>query len=293
MLLISPVSVATLLYTSYLQTLGALHEPTSRGVQRIYPPASPLDTFTAGFVAGTIQSVVAAPLDAVQVRLHVHDMIGGRHPSLWQYGYHKLKEIGIRGVFAGWSLTFLRDAFGCAVFFSTFEYIKSQAYYSFVTGYYGSLDARQVESMPPVRSSARDVPLIKPHYALEPGFLMMAGIVASIGQQAIQHPLNVLQSLHVGRLEYLDHQARLRPSRQQMLRLYYSAYQETLKRCAKKAARAGGWRRFLYRGFLRNAITQVPSTSAALVIFEVVRRKYASLADAVYIHKDGYDILLS
>jgi hypothetical protein len=206
---------------------------------------------------------------------------------MWQYGRQKLRQIGLRGIFAGWSLSFMRDAFGSAVFFSFFEYVKSQAYYSFLTGYYGSLQPQGISSL-----SDRGLPLIEPHYALEPCFLMAAGVTASVAQQTIQHPLNTIQNIHVARLEYLDHQATLRPSRKQMLRIYYLAYQETYKRCKRKAARAGGWSRWLYRGFLGNALRQVPSTSAGLVIFELVRRKHADTADAMYLRQHGHDILL-
>lgn len=286
-------SVGAVLYTSYLQVLGTLHEPVSQGVKRVWPPAPPSATFTAGFAAGTIQSIVAAPLDALQVRLQTSDMLEGQYRSMWHYGNHKLKQIGLRGVFAGWSLSFLRDSLGYAVFFSSFEYIKSQAYYSFITWYYGSIGADNIELLPFSGSSDRGVPLIKPHYALEPCFLMVAGVIASVAQQVIQHPLSRIQDLHLGRLEYLDHQARLDHSRRQMLRLYYHAYQETWKRCRRKAERVGGLRRWLFRGFLSSSLRQVPSTSAGLIIFELVRRRYASLADSVHIQKDGYDILLN
>lgn len=285
--------VGAILYTSYLQVLGALHEPVSQGVKRVWPPAPPFATFTAGFAAGTIQSLVAAPLDALQVRFQTSDMLEGQYRSMWHYGHHKLKQIGLRGVFAGWSLSFLRDSLGYAVFFSCFEYVKSQSYYAFITWYYGSLRLTQLNLLPLPESSERGVPLIKPHYALEPCFLMMAGVVASIAQQTIQHPLSMIQTTHLGRLEYLDHQASLDPSRKQMLRLYYHAYQETWKRCRRKATRAGGWRPWLFRGFVSSSIRQVPSTSAGLVIFELLRRRYASLADSVHIQKDGYDIILT
>lgn len=273
--------------------LGAVHEPVSHGVKRVWPPAPPSATFAAGFAAGTIQSIVAAPLDALQVRLQTSGMLDGQYRSMWQYGHRKLKQIGLRGVFAGWSLSFLRDSFGYAVFFSSFEYVKSQSYYAFITWYYGSLHADHLDMLPSSGSSDRGVPVIKPHYALEPCFLMAAGVLSSVAQQAIQHPLSRIQDLHLERLEYLDHQASLGTSRRQMLRLYYHAYQETLKRCRRRAARAGGWRPWLFRGFVSSSIRQVPSTSAGLVIFELVRRRYASLADAVHIQKDGYDILLT
>lgn len=285
--------VGAVLYTSYLQCLSSLNESVSQGVRRIYPPMRPSDTFAAGFVAGTVQSIVAAPLDALQVRLTANDLLEGQHPNMWHYGRHKLKQIGARGIFAGWSLSFLRDSFGYGVFFSCFEYIKSQAFYTFVVGYYGALGPHHIEKLRAAGSDYGQLPLIKPHYAVEPGFLMAAGIVATMTQQAIQHPLSVIQNLHYGRLEYLDHQASFNPSKRRMLRLYYHAYQETYKRCKKKAARSGGWFRWLYHGFARRAVTQVPSTSAALVIFETVRRKYANSTDVIYVQKDGYDILLA
>ncbi|KAJ5794449.1 Mitochondrial carrier protein [Penicillium paradoxum] len=287
------VDVGAVLYTSYLQVLGALHEPVSQGAKRVWPPAPPSSTFAAGYAAGTIQSIVAAPLDALQVRFQTSDMLEGQYRSMWHYGHQKLKQIGLRGVFAGWSLSFMRDSLGYAVFFSSFEYIKSQSYYSFVTWYYGSLQADCVGKLSSSELSDRGVPLIKPHYALEPCFLMMAGVVASIAQQTIQHPLSRIQTLHLGRLEYLDHQASFIPSRHKMIQLYYHAYQETLKRCKRKAARAGGWCSWLFRGFIGSSVRQVPSTSAGLIIFELVRRRYASLADAVHIQSDGYDILLT
>ncbi|KAL2007162.1 hypothetical protein VTN00DRAFT_8600 [Thermoascus crustaceus] len=290
--LLANAGVGAVLYTSYLQVLSALHEPTSQGVKRVYPPPRFSETFAAGFVAGTVQSIVAAPLDALQVRLRTKDMLEGHYSNMWQYGRYKLQEIGIRGIFAGWSLSFFRDSVGYAIFFSCFEYIKSQAYYSFITRYYAPLHPHSVQRMPSPGTSDSGVPLIKPHYALEPCFLMLAGIAASVAQQVVQYPLSVLQKLHVGRLEYLDQQASVVQLRQQMIRHYFHAYQETFKRCQKKAARIGWWR-LLFRGFVGNTIRQVPSTSAGLVIFELVRRKYASATDAVHIQKDGYDILLN
>lgn len=210
---------------------------------------------------------------------------------MWDYGWKKLREIGVRGIFAGWSLSFLRDSFGYALFFSSFEYIKSQAYYSYIIWYYGSLQRKDPSKLAALEEFSK--PTIIPHYALEPGFLLSAGVVASFSQQLIQYPLGIMQNLHYGRLEYLDLQAKLRHPGSQMLKHYYHAYQETFKRCQKRATRSGGWLRWLYGGFFRNSIRQVPSTSAGLVIFELMRRKYATAADTVILEKDGFDILLT
>jgi hypothetical protein len=275
--------------------LGTLHEPSFQAKKRVYPPPDPSLTFTAGFAAGTVQSVVAAPLDALQVRFKTSDMLEGRYTSMWQYGKHKLQDIGLRGIFAGWSLSFLRDGIGYGLFFSFFEYMKGQAYYSFVARYYGALQPHLVEKMsftPSATASDRGVPTIKPHYTLEPCFLMLAGVMASLAQQTIQHPLSVLQNLHYGRLESLDHQASLDHSGRQMMRHYYHAYQETFQQSRELAMRAGGWRPFLFSKFMNNTVRQVPSTSAGLLIFELVRRKYGSQTDEIRIRKDGYDILL-
>ncbi|KAI2852572.1 hypothetical protein CBS11232_5616 [Aspergillus niger] len=181
--LLANAGIGAVLYTSYLQVLGALYEPASQGIKRVYPPAPPSSTFAAGLIAGTIQSIVAAPLDALQVRLRASDLLEGPYKSMWHYGRHKLNQIGVRGIFAGWGLSFTRDAFGYAVFFSFFEFVKSQAYYSFLTWYYGSRRTHYVEQSQHIQSSDRGVPLIRPHYALEPCFLMAAGVAASIAQQ--------------------------------------------------------------------------------------------------------------
>lgn len=285
--------MGALLYTSYLQVLGALHTPAQNNIKKTYPPAPPSATFIAGFTAGALQSVIAAPLDALQVRLHSSGMLEGQYRSMWEYGWTKLREIGVRGIFAGWTLSFVRDSFGYALFFSSFEYVKSQAYLSYVTWYYGYL---QSKGLPPVVAATQELhgqSVIKPHYTIEPTFLMGAGITASIVQQIIQHPLGVVQDLHCERLEHLDQKLASYRSRSQVMGHYYHAYQATFKECRRRAGEAGGWRQWLFRDFFRNSIRQVPSTSAGLVIFELMRRKYANPSDTVIIEKDGLRILVT
>jgi hypothetical protein len=342
--LIANVGAGAVLYTSYLQILGRLHEASSRASKRVYPPPQPIDTFAAGFLAGGIQSVFAAPLDAVHARYDLGHGAAGtaaggmtgsgnalknmadaavrgdaktapRPTSMWSFGYAKVKEIGVRGVFAGWTLSFLKDSLGNAIFFSTFEYLKAQGYYRFVTWYYGSLTEDTIVLLSERRPSGPDEgrvrdgkskpfpTIIKPHYAIEPAFLLLAGVSASIAQQVILHPLTHVQVEHWERLEAIDAQARkisqLEASKPggmwkwRMARTYYNAYQETWAHCAAEAKTAGiGMRSWLYRGFWWNTIRQVPSTSAGLIIFELFRRKYGSTGDSVKISQDGYDILL-
>ncbi|KAI9777004.1 MAG: hypothetical protein M1839_009148 [Geoglossum umbratile] len=293
--LIANIGVGAVLYTSYLQFLGALHEPSSHSTKRVYPPPSLTATFSAGFAAGAVQSVVAAPLDALQVRFKVSDMLEGQYKTMLAYGKHKLRDIGLRGVFAGWALSLTKESLGYGVFFATFEYVKQQSYLSFVTRYYGSYDPlRSPHPFRPSLSHRNSRPTIKPHYALEPTFLLLAGVAASITQQVIQAPLNLIQNIHYERLESLDYKAKHeKPDGSRILKNYYHAYEKTFEQCQQQAQIAGGWRKWLYRGFVLNTLKQVPSTSAGLIVFELVRKKYGSQMEAVRIEKDGYDILLS
>ncbi len=287
-------SVGAVLYTSYLQMLGLVHQPSSQSLKRVYPAPPVRNTFTAGFAAGVIQSVIAAPLDALQIRFRTTEILEGRYRNMWHYGHAKLKEIGLRGAFAGWGLSFVKDSIGYALFFATFEYVKAQGYYAFLTTWYGGLSPQYVGFERETKATMESgISVIKPHYAIEPGFLMLAGVTASITQQTVQRPISLVQSIHYGSLANLDKQARLNPSNSEMLHHYYSAYRKTYERCRVRAKRAGGWRHWLYRGFLWNTLKQVPSTSAGLIIFELVRRRYGNEAEAMRIEKDGYDILLA
>ncbi|KAL7626504.1 hypothetical protein AAE478_003276 [Parahypoxylon ruwenzoriense] len=311
--LMANIGVGAVLYTSYLQTLGLLHEETSRSPRRVFPPPDPIHTFTAGLIAGSIQSVVAAPLDAIQARYDHRDLMSsnenGKLKSMWSFSAEKLREIGLRGVFAGWGLSFLKDSFGSAVFFSTFEFVKAQAYYRFIMWYYGGLHPDVVDVLAQKRPSTHQNPsdgsakdssrpvVIRPHYAIEPMFLLLAGITASFAQQLILHPLTHIQVEHWDHLEDLDEKAaRVKSSisaspekprrRWRMLRAYYHAYQETWSQCTTEANSEGrGLMRWLY-------LRQVPSTSAGLIIFELVRRKYGTGNEPVRVAKDDYEILL-
>ncbi|KAF2110331.1 mitochondrial carrier domain-containing protein [Lophiotrema nucula] len=285
--------IGAVLYTAYLQSLSTLHPPTAQGTKRPYPPPPVVTTFTAGLIGGGIQSVLAAPFDALQVRFRTSDILDGKHKTMWHYGMHKIKSIGLRGIFAGFTLSFMKDSLGAAVFFGTFETVKSQAYYEFITRYYGSRTRDTLlESSSFYYHDEDGRPVIRPHYALEPTFLLLAGVSASITSQLIQHPLTEIQDIHYRRLEALDYQAHEETKPSRIMKRYYHAYEETYRQCKKLARRAGGWRRYLYRDFFMSTIKQVPSTSAGLIVFELVRRKYAFENEEVTINHDGFDILL-
>lgn len=294
--LLANTAVGAVLYTAYLQTLGLMHEPSSRATKRVYPPPPPSTAFAAGFVAGSVQSVLAAPLDALQTRFQSTEMLAGKYRNMWQYAWQKSREIGARGVFAGWSLSFVRDSLGAGVFFSTFEYVKSQCFYNFVSYYYGSfgkLSGDQQASIATQRNRTSR-PEIKPHYMVEPAFLLLAGASASVAQALIHHPLSRVQEIHYGRLEWIDAHSHDKPGQKKIkaLRLYAAAYRKTVKQCLVMARREGGLRHWVYKDFFMTTLRQVPSTSAGLIVFEILRRKYGNDDEAVRIPKRGYEIVL-
>lgn len=295
--LVANTMVGAVLYAGYLQTLATIHEPSSLATKRVYPPPSFATTFSAGYIAGSVQSILAAPVDALQVRFQAIELMQGKYKHMWQYAYLKSKEIGVRGIFAGWSLSFLKDSIGYGFFFGIFEYVKAQSFYSFVSNYYGhygklsSLQQANIDRQAGLTSN----PVIRPYYMIEPTFIALAGIAASLAQQTIQHPLSRIQDIHYGRLEYIDAHEYSKPdaSKKQALRLYASAYTKTWKQVQVLARREGGMRTWLYKDFFISTLRQAPSTSIGLIVFEVARRKYSMDDDEVKIEKDGYDILLS
>lgn len=122
---------------------------------------------------------------------------------MWHYAAQKTKDIGPRGVFAGWTLSFVRDSISFGAFFAAFEFVKGQCFYSFVSTVYGFYDRLTLKKRHDldVEIDRTGRPEIKPHYLLEPAFLLMAGAAASVAQSVVQHPITKIQELHYGRLE--------------------------------------------------------------------------------------------
>jgi len=299
--LLANVTVGAALYYTYLQSLGLFYEPAAHASKRVYPPPPLSATFQAGFVAGAVQSLIAAPLDALAVRFRTADLLEGRYRSMWHYAADKVRVIGTRGVFAGWAISTLKDSFGSAVFFSSFEFVKAQCFYAFVNTTYArtrlSVTQRQDINVQTHQRSLTAVhhPTLTPHYLLEPTFLLLAGATASVLQQVILHPLTQIRDQHLQRIPGLDAQLQTspKPTRARTFGLYAAAYRKTLKQCAVHARASGGWRRWLFADFWPSTLRQTPSTSAGLIVFEVVRRMYGMGADGVRIGKEGYDILLA
>ncbi|KAF3919874.1 hypothetical protein ABW21_db0202790 [Orbilia brochopaga] len=292
--LIANTSMGVLLYTSYLQILQHNHEPAGHTTKRAYPPPPYWATFTAGAGAGALQSLFAAPLDAISVRFDVNDLVKHGNTSFWAYGRKKLAEIGLQGVFAGYSLSLVKEALGYGFFFSSFEYIKQQMYYGWLSHYYG----HRHRILHPFGTKPSDpITIIRPPWALEPMFMLLAGTGASFASQAVFYPLNQIQNAHIRQLDGIDRATLAISSAAQKhppgwWMRYSHAYQQTYKDCKSLASTSGGWRRWLYQGYLLNTIKSTPSTAAALIVFELVRRKFGEDVGLASIQHDGFEIIL-
>ena len=260
-------SAGAVLYSTYLRFLDNLHPPAATTARHQLLPPPLQSTFIAGSVAGAVHSSIITPLEALQRSFQAKDIIEGKHKNMWLYGFSKSRELGFRRLYAGWSLCLVKETISCALFFATFEVIKSQGYRHFTIYYYGQ-EKNLSTSSSSTAALIKRPDTLKPHYALEPAFLMLAGIAASVAQQVVQHPLERVQDTFYKALESVQEK---RSSNHDASRL---AYQKTLERSVTHARRVNGWRRSLFRGFLWNTIKQTPSTSAGLIIFELVRKRY-------------------
>jgi len=225
-------------------------------------------------------------MDALSVRFDTSHMLEGQYKNMWQYAKVKLREIGIRGIFAGYSLSLLKDSLGAGIFFATFEYTKSQMYHSFLRQHYGrGYTPFIITPSPDTDQSGNPVPnprpaIIRPHYMIEPTFIALAGLCASLAQQTLQHPLSKVQDLHYSRLESIDYALRIaHQDRKKAWMVYVNAYKSTFEQASMQARHAGGWWRWSYSGFVGGVLRNAPSSAAGLIMFEIVRRRYGGFGD--------------
>lgn len=286
--LIANSATGFILYGTYL---GALDSFSSHRGPKANFEYSPIDTWRAGFIAGAMQSLAAAPLDAIYSRLTTAEMISGKHENLWKYGAHKLKEIGLAGVFAGYAFSLVKESFGFAFYFLTFELIKTRgynmtyrvisAYRNFRLGLRGKLSFFS-SSEPKVNSEIIKKERLRLTKILKSSFVLLAGASAAFTLLAVQYPLTKVQRIHYNRLEALDiynssmHPLKKRP----FIKVYWNSYLDTLHRIQKnKQTYKLSWLKLAYKGFARNALTTIPATSVGLLVFEIMRTRLADEFD--------------
>ncbi|KAH3666403.1 hypothetical protein WICMUC_005671 [Wickerhamomyces mucosus] len=280
--LIANSATGIVLYTSYLMSLQYFNDDKKNFLQN----PSPFDTLRAGFVAGTFQSLAAAPIDAIYARSTANEILKGKHNNLWVFGLAKLKEIGVSGVFAGYGLSFLKESIGFAIYFCAFETIKNQIFSntknSFITYKYyrdSLLNGNEL--------SRDDYQLeyekIHKFRLLKTSYTFMAGIFASFTLHFIQYPINKIQNILFSRLEALDvfnHKDMKSGKSSKIFTVYYNSYMNTLDYILyMKSSSSLSWYEWLYKGFKTHALSTIPSTTIGLLTLEVLRNRLASEAD--------------
>lgn len=292
--LIANSATGIILYATYLTMLD--HYTKARGNKPThFNWYAPFDTWRAGFVAGGMQSLVAAPIDAIYTRLSVSEMLEGNHQNLWRFGISKLKDIGLVGVFAGYGFSLIKESFGFAFYFSTFETVKTQGYnitYQLIKVYRNSedlirhklqkwfkWDEDQVDEKMERLERYRLAKLLKST------FVLLAGASAAFSLLAVQYPITKVQKIHFSRLEALDFYNASARKDKPLFKVYYNSYIDTFNQILRMKRRAKiTWFEAAYSGFVRNALTTIPATSVALLVFEITRTR---LAD----NFDDYEVL--
>lgn len=211
-------------------------------------------TFKAGAIAGAVQALAASPIDAIVTRFEVSEILESKHLSLWKYGYMKLQEIGLYGVFAGSAFSLVKESLSFALYFSSFELIKGTCYRKFVNYWYPD----NVKT---------------PNRVVFPTFVLLAGGIASLALQIVHYPLGKVQKLHLMRLEALDVANK---SQTPTWRIYFNAYSKTFDQVHRQSIKDAGGSivRWMYSGFWWTSLLSMPSTSIGLVVFEIMRIRY-------------------
>ncbi|GMG24652.1 unnamed protein product [Ambrosiozyma monospora] len=267
--LVANSAVGVILYSTYLTSLQYFNGKSQKTLEDPHP----IDTFRAGFLAGAASSIAASPIDALYARSTYSELVSGKHNNLWEYSVHKLKQIGLVGVFAGFSLNFAKESLGFAFYFSVFEFVKNQGYHKTrdLIHWYDYWKARIIhrEKDPQLKSYPNS------EKALQLSFILVAGASAASVLLAIQHPINKIQKIHMSRLEALDIYNEMNQiERKKFFKLYYNSYIETWEIIVSRYSKSGlSWLGFFYKGFIRTTLTSIPATSIGLLVFEISRQR--------------------
>lgn len=290
--LLANSATGIVLYGSYLTALdyfdGRKAENQETRTRSIDFSFSAVDTWKAGLIAGAVQSLAAAPVDAIFTRLTMAEVMNGKHQNLWSFGWNKLKEIGPVGVFAGYGFSLIKESLGFAFYFSTFELVKTRGYnltYQMISGY-RKLKHRLRDKFSFLTFSQgqqeTDAKLLRLEETrltkiLKSSFILFAGASAAFSLLAVQYPLTKIQKVHLGRLEALDiYNSSLHKRENRFFKVYWNSYIDTFRHCLKMQRKSTlPWYRFWYKGFTRNALTTIPATSVGLLVFEIMRTRLA------------------
>ncbi|KAH3683843.1 hypothetical protein WICPIJ_005217 [Wickerhamomyces pijperi] len=278
--LIANSATGMVLYTTYLSTLQILN--SSKSTNFLENPSA-ADTFRAGFIAGVVQSLTAAPIDAIYARSSANEILSGKYTNLWTFAAKKLHEIGLQGVFAGYGFSVVKESLGFGFYFCIFETVKNQWFYNArdayvsMRYYHSCLFNWNKETKEEYYANFVDTHRFR---ILKTSFMFTAGILASLTLQIIQYPLSKLQRIHYSRLEALDvfnHRDTKSSHHAKVFNLYYNTYMNTFDYIAYLRSKSNlTWREWSYKGFKRHALGTIPATTLALLTLEVLRGYLAS-----------------
>lgn len=262
--IIANSAVGAVLYTAYLSALTVM-QFASGNEHTTFKQA-----VAAGGIAGAAQAVVATPLDNLATRFNT-DILRNPSLSLWTYSRDTLWNIGPRAAYGGIILNLVKESTSFAVFFGVYETIKGPWFRSYrdwwqSPGYFH----------PEGRKRSR---------ILYPSFVLLAGCAAACTIQFINYPLSKVQRLFSIRLQAIDATHKKQSSHgltnlvDQGWRLYAQAYYKTYEQIKKMSANEAGGSllRWLYSGISRYTLVSMPSTSIGLLVFEIMRIRYAPI----------------
>lgn len=189
-------------------------------------------------------------------------------------------------MFAGYSFSLIKESFGFAFYFSTFETIKTQGYtitfkvFEFLRNQEETIK-RKLQSIfnwdeIKVDEKMQRLERYKLERLLKTSFILIAGASAAFALLAIQYPVTKVQKIHLSRLEALDIFNASTRKEKPFIKLYYNSYVDTFNQVLRMKQKAKvTWFKAAYSGFFRNAVTTIPATSVALLVFEITRTRLA------------------
>lgn len=237
--------------------------------------------FKTGCVAGIAQAIVTTPIDAIYVRSRTNALLSHGYlndknngiANLWIYGWNKWKQLGIVGCYAGFNLTVIKEMLGFGCYFSIFEKMKSQLSNNF--NYSRGNRDHNDNHIEQIRNKKWKQSFIT----------FISGVTAAFTLQCIQFPISRIQKIHYQQLEILDLLALPKtvsttthnPYSQllSVSHIYWHSYINTLRYVKRKHGSNNILQliSYLYKGFVKNTMAIIPSTTAGLIVLDYVRRK--------------------
>lgn len=301
--LLANSATGIVLYTTYLSTLNHF----SKANDLTSTLKNPWDVWRSGFIAGSMQALVSTPIDAIYTRSSTSDLLSSakNYDNLWLYGRDKLREIGLIGCFGGFGITLIKESFGFAIYFMTFELIKGQLCQGLINVVKQYVQLKYFikntklsdiipSKTPPADNGVSQLEFLskKEEKWITRAFVFIGGISAAFLLQVVQYPFNKIQKVHLSRLEAFDIYNRpilnrdqkipseaannatkmwVKAPRSRRLHIYYNSYMDTFKHIQFIHKNTNSLIKWLYKGFTRSTLAIIPGTTAGLLMLDYMR----------------------